>query len=185
MTDENTLRRHVRHSNLIERIIAFPGEPLYESHLAAARLADSGNTVRPNELHRALGQGTDLEPHAGRYRTGHMHIGGHTAPGPEHVRALMEDWEYVAGRLADCKDNPGHEADLLHMWLLCIHPWEDGNGRAARLMLNMLCRSNGLPWRTIPASIAGGYYYSISYFEEHTFRKMYPDVYTSPPPPEK
>ena len=48
----------------------------------------------------------------------------------------------------------GEESDiakaiLAHLMLVTIHPFQDGNGRVARLLMNAILISNGLPWLTI------------------------------------
>lgn len=39
---------------------------------------------------------------------------------------------------------------LVHLELVTIHPFTDGNGRTGRLLMNHALLSAGLPWVTIP-----------------------------------
>jgi fido (protein-threonine AMPylation protein) len=79
------------------------------------------------------------------------------------------------------KDKPRKEreriARLLHDLLLCIHPFEDGNGRTSRLVLNMLRLRWGLPWLVIESRKKRFYYRSIEHTQETIFRPFFPDVF--------
>lgn len=58
------------------------------------------------------------------------------APPAKQVSAMMKDW------LAYCTGTPRQDplvhAALAHLWLLTIHPFEDGNGRVARAATDLL-----------------------------------------------
>ncbi len=82
----------------------------------------------------------------GEYRSGPITVSGmdFEAPAaasvPAFMRELSEEMRNdVRGRsLLEC-------AAAFHTKLVCIHPFEDGNGRTARLLLNAFLFSNGLP----------------------------------------
>jgi len=83
---------------------------------------------------------------AGRYRNENVIISGATHIPPNHmiVRDQMEqliinlgDWEK--------KYHPIIVAALLHGEFVKIHPFVDGNGRTARLLMNFIAIKNGYP----------------------------------------
>ena len=93
-------------------------------------------------LHSMIAAG---EIYAGRYRSDAVSIGGSQHKPPEHldVPPLMADlvaWLQAAP--------PGHailKSAIAHAWLTHIHPFEDGNGRVARLLANIVLAQDGLP----------------------------------------
>ena len=68
----------------------------------------------------------------GRYRDGPAYIGeAYEGPHSSQVPALMKtliDW------LGSSSDHPLVRAALLHLNVLTIHPWFDGNGRSSRVL---------------------------------------------------
>jgi Fic family protein len=183
--DERTLRRFVRESNKIEGIYARPGTPLFDDHLAAARLA-AKKLVHPNELHALLFRRYPrMRRWRGQYREERVYIGGkrrafrRQLPRPEYVPKLMDDWQGLVKQLETYKGDVAFACQFLHDWYLCIHPHTDGNGRAARLIWNMLRVHHGLPWlviydNRIPHLRQRGHYYGrIRSFEERVFKPHY------------
>ncbi len=176
-THDGLLRRHVIESNLIEGIRARPGEAEYDGHLAAARMAAAG-VASPHHLHAVLARRVPgLGAFGGRMRTCGMRVGSRRMPRWQEVPALMSDWEKLAGEYALLDGRHAEAALFLHDWLLCIHPWVDGNGRTARLVWNMLRVSKGLPWRIQPARTRRAYYARIEAIEDGVFRTRYPRAY--------
>lgn len=195
----HVLQRHVLESNLIEGIRAASGSPFHDSHLRAAQLAASGRFVSPAELHAMLGTRVPgLERYAGKHRSCEVAIGSVRAlpngrvlrvpfervrhmPQAVHVPRLLADWESLVVELLGARDvsrqDRGNMAHFMHAWLLCIHPFEDGNGRVARLVWNNLRICLGLPWHVQRASHKGRYYARIRAIEERDFRSWYPEVY--------
>jgi len=85
--------------------------------------------------------GATIEP--GALRTLDVAAGQHTAPPHAVVPALLDQWGVRYGAL------PGREQSIVgavcaHHRLLWIHPFPDGNGRAARLHLHLVLSSLGL-----------------------------------------
>lgn len=181
---EHTLRVHVRHSNLIEGIIAAPGEPLFDGHLEAARIA-AQRVVHPNILHEILMKHvTGMGHEAGRIRTGHVFVGpekpdpgqpDRTMPKPEVLGELMSHWMYLVEEVFPETEDPEAFAFLLHVWLLSIHPYVDGNGRTARLVYNMLRTSRGLPWKILRAWDHPETLVELRAFEGSEFKVFYKD----------
>lgn len=85
------------------------------------------------------------EIEVGKYRTGEMQVisgaMGHErihyqAPGPERVPTEMQ-------RFIDWVNKPAEtdevlKAGIAHLWFVSIHPFDDGNGRIARALTDML-----------------------------------------------
>ena len=70
----------------------------------------------------------------------------HVPPNPRKIPDLIGGLERFAVR----KDlSPIGRALLVHMEFVTIHPFMDGNGRLARLLMNYVLLSAGLPWVTI------------------------------------
>lgn len=180
--DHGLLARHVRMSNLIEGIVAFRGEPYYDSHLDAASCAARGTLTRPLELHRILCAGTPMESFGGSYRTCRIYVGSKEMPAHEHVPFLMDEWwacveQFSAWATDQSPEEIEGACELLHHYLLCIHPFQDGNGRASRLALNMLRTNARLPWLLIRPWEKREYVGRIRWFEEEVFKHIHPDVY--------
>lgn len=103
------------------------------------------------KLHRLFYQ--QIEPDkAGEYRKIKVFISGskHKFPNPEDVPPLMK-------KLADKYKNfdkqthPAKLAALIHKDFVFIHPFIDGNGRIARLLMNLVLVNAGFPITYIPA----------------------------------
>ncbi|NTW97070.1 MAG: Fic family protein [Oscillochloris sp.] len=88
----------------------------------------------------------DLVGEAGTYRRGAVFISGseHRPPHHTQVSGLMGDW--FAWLSSDGLAYPPIlRAALAHEMLLAIHPFLDGNGRTARLVLNLQLMRAGYP----------------------------------------
>ena len=178
---EGVLREHVRESNRIEGIVATPQTPEYKGHLLAARMAARGIVIDPNLMHAVLGrQIKGFSSFAGRYRTHDLCVGDTQLPRWQHVPTLMRYWHGLVEEFKTFKTlerDVAYMAHLLHVWLLCIHPWEDMNGRNSRLVWNMLRVSRGLSWHIEYARNKRNYYRHIRAIEEQVFKKQNPHVY--------
>lgn len=82
-----------------------------------------------------------------RYRSAPAFIRGTTFVPSSHEKLpeLMAGFESLVGRVED----PVVEAVLAHHWFVTIHPYGDGNGRTARLLMDYLLLSSGYQWVTI------------------------------------
>lgn len=96
-------------------------------------------------LHQIIIQETDKE-WAGRYRNADVIIGGakHTPPDALQVPQKMRD---LIGWLNAQKSRTNiiELSALLHHKLVHLHPFFDGNGRTARLAMNLLLMHAGYP----------------------------------------
>jgi Fic family protein len=146
---------------VIEDGITIGGKPVRD-HLEALghseaydllfRLAKNQDVTEANikELHRLFYYRIDAKQ-AGKYRKQRVIITGtdFIPPGPERLPALMES--FIA-RLPEtrAKSHPVEFAAIIHRDLVTIHPFIDGNGRAARLLMNLALLQAGYPVAIIP-----------------------------------
>jgi Fic family protein len=79
------------------------------------------------------------------------------AYGPPAAYAVTSEMGTFARWLTTKPDSPEYEPDplvratLAHTWLLTVHPFLNGNGRTARLVLNLLLLRAGYPWCVVRA----------------------------------
>ncbi|EKE15466.1 MAG: Fic [uncultured bacterium] len=101
-----------------------------------------------NNIHRIILTGID-DPWAGRYRETEVFIKGSNVelPQPIKVPYLMD--EFIQWLSTQGKVNPVKIAADAHYKLVSIHPYVDGNGRAARLLMNLILVINGYPMAII------------------------------------
>lgn len=131
---------------------------LYRAHALADEWALSMQRPREFEiraLHELIASG---EPYAGRYKEATNKIGGakHSPPEPWDVPAAMRDLcEWWVSSTGD----PALDATVVHAWLTHIHPFQDGNGRMARLLANLRLSQAGFPPLLIQAEADRGQYY--------------------------
>lgn len=95
------------------------------------------------ELHRLVLQKID-DVNAGKYRNVSVRIAGSTAvlPNAMKVPELMK--EFIIW-LNNVSDNPVKIAADAHFKLVSTHPFVDGNGRTARLLMNLILMQEGYP----------------------------------------
>lgn len=108
-------------------------------------------------LHQLFYSGID-EDKAGRYRSGQVFITGaeYIPPAAQDVPGLMQDFiasvNEKRGQL-----HPVHLAAYAHRCLVDIHPFQDGNGRTARLLMNMILINAGYCVVSIPPVLRHDY----------------------------
>ena len=141
---------------VIEHGITIGGKPL-KDHLEALDHFDALHYVRDlarditslsegdiRNLHRLVMQRSNPEI-AGRYADQGRFVvtdsGRHAFPSPAEVPALMGDF---AGWLGAAPDTP-ETAFTAHRRLVDIHPFNDGNGRTARLLMNLVLIRGSYP----------------------------------------
>jgi Fic family protein len=123
------------------------------------RLAKSQDITEANikELHRLFYYRIDAKQ-AGKYRKRRVIITGTNfiPPAPERIPVLMES--FIAGLSeASTKRHPVEFAAIIHKELVTIHPFIDGNGRAARLLMNLALLQAGYPLAIIPPVLRRDY----------------------------
>lgn len=95
------------------------------------------------QIHSLILRGIS-QPDAGRYRSVQVMISGstHRPPHPFQLREAMDDffswYNYEFSRM-----HPILFASEVHLRLVSIHPFIDGNGRTSRLLMNLHLLQNG------------------------------------------
>jgi Fic family protein len=149
----NTLTRSET-AIVLEKGLTIGGKPL-KDHLEAIghrdalgfvrSLAAAGERLREidiREIHRLIMARIDRDE-AGRYSTHQRAIAGSplVLPSPAEIPPLMGNF---AIWLATAPAGP-ETAFEAHARLVAIHPFSDGNGRTARLLMNLLLMQAGYP----------------------------------------
>ena len=80
----------------------------------------------------------------GRYRTMPVYISGSEFVPPNYIK-IPELMNILIDFLNGIKNDCLRRAILAHFGLAHIHPFTDGNGRSARLLMNLLLLSEGYP----------------------------------------
>lgn len=95
-------------------------------------------------IHKIVLTGIDDE-WAGKYRLSDVFIRGADVepPPPHHVPFKMRD--LVGWLEMQQEEHPAKIAADLHFKFVAIHPFVDGNGRTARLLMNLVLMQNGFP----------------------------------------
>lgn len=120
-------------------------------------------------LHQMIIQDIDKE-WAGRYRDRNVIIGGadHTPPEAIEIPSQMHDlmsWLRINQKTL----HPIELAALLHHKLVYIHPFFDGNGRTARLTMNVLLMQEKYPLAIILKNDRKKYYRILAKADEGNF----------------
>ncbi len=152
----NTLTRQET-ALVVEKGLTVSGKSLIE-HLEAANHANALKTIltlarsRTSDLtrhdllniHTAILRGID-DSHAGRYRTIPVRISGSMVVlhNPAKVPGLMA--RFIGDLTTSDISHPVELAAEAHYQLVTIHPFVDGNGRTARLLMNLILMQHGYP----------------------------------------
>ena len=155
---------------LLEDGITIGGKPLkdcyeatghakaYEYMLSLARsetLCVTEDTIK--RLHYLFYVGIDEEA-AGQYRKGQVFITGteYVPPEAQKVPALMAAFVQEINEKKDAL-HPVELAAFAHRRLVDIHPFRDGNGRTARLLMNLILLNKGYCIVSIPPVLRHDY----------------------------
>ena len=104
------------------------------------------------QIHALVLKGID-DRSAGAYRNSQVTISGskYTPPGPESVGPKMREFGIwletasVAATQSESLTSALVNAAVAHTWFVTIHPFVDGNGRVARLLMNLILMRSGYP----------------------------------------
>jgi len=109
------------------------------------------------ELHRTFYYRID-EGNAGQYRKVAVFISGtdYIPPKPSEVPGLMKKLSDSIPSL-QTKYHPVEYSALLHREFVTVHPFVDGNGRTARLLMNLSLLQEGYVITIIPPVLRGEY----------------------------
>lgn len=143
---------------------------LYDLVEAGERNTMSERLIRT--LHQMIAQETDKE-WAGRYRNADVIIGGssHKPPSAIDVPKKMEElmrWLQKERRSLHAVEL----AALLHHKLVFIHPFFDGNGRTARLTMNLLLMQAGFPLVVVLKNDRRRYYDVLSKADDGEYEPL-------------
>lgn len=124
-------------------------------------------------LHRLFYQQIDSEK-AGHYRNVKVYISGSryavaaVSKIPDEMQKLVRWYNENEKKL-----HPVELAATLHQRFVFIHPFVDGNGRVARLLMNLALLRNGYTIAIIPAILRHEYIYSLE--TAHTRPEVFTD----------
>lgn len=158
---------------VVEDGFTVAGHPLREVYEAAGHAAafdrlqelvrkspiEAADVLR---LHRLFYEKIDSDQ-AGVWRSVRIVVSGssHRFPAPADVPALMDDfirwWAETENTL-----HPVEFAARVHLKFIFIHPFTDGNGRVARLLMNLALLRAGWPIAPIPPVLRADYIQALS-----------------------
>lgn len=145
----------------------------YVKRLVKSSKPITGRVVR--ELHQMV-LSRIADDWAGIYRTVPVRIAGakHQPPHFLEVPRLMDEWEIeIAAASLDL--HPAQLAADVHEKFVTIHPFVDGNGRTARLLMNLVFLRAGYPAVVIPSDSAS----RLAYYDalEDTQTGAHPEAF--------
>lgn len=126
---------------------------LHESYYNPAQTMNGKKTIRKIEVGKYKSK-----PNHVLTKTGEMHYFAN----PEETPAKMNDlimWYQNANK--DKSLHPLIIASIFHYRFICIHPFDDGNGRLARILMNLILMQNGFPPVIIKTEAKGDYYSAL------------------------
>jgi Fic family protein len=118
-------------------------------------------------IHQLVLKNIDDE-NAGRYRTINVVIAGaqHIPPDALHVPQQMHD--FVTWHSTDAQHlHPVERAARVHADIVKIHPFVDGNGRTARLLMNLELLKESFPAVVLPVEQRLRYYAALDEVHVH------------------
>lgn len=123
--------------DFLEELAKSPDQPITEADI--------------RQIHYLVLKDIDND-NAGKYRKTAVEISGsdHKPPAPESVASEMADFGKWLSGISSTNDNFGSLDAVLyaaaaHTWFVYIHPFIDGNGRVARLIMNLMLMRYGYP----------------------------------------
>jgi Fic family protein len=128
-------------------------------NIISQRISLSEKVIK--DIHHLILKNID-DKNAGKYRninvriSGHHHEPIHHLKVPEQVKDLLDWYNHVADSI-----DPVELAAMLHFKFVYIHPFVDGNGRTARLLMNFVLMQRGYP----PAILKADPQKRLAYYE--------------------
>lgn len=161
---------------VVEQGLTITGKPLKDT-LEAKNLAHAmdffeklaSTTDKPitahdvRQIHAAILQGID-DDNAGKHRLSEVEISGSQYKPPTYIRVpdMMEEFshwlEQVTSPSYHAEISPVILACVTHTWFVYIHPFVDGNGRAARILMNLVLMRHGYPISIVTRDDRARYY---------------------------
>lgn len=100
-------------------------------------------------------------------------------PSPAEVRSLMSEFVATVDRLERKKQHPAIIAAYVHYKFISIHPFADGNGRTARLLMNAILLKYHYPITVIEASQRSKYYEVLQKADEGAYEIFEAFIFTA------
>jgi Fic family protein len=123
--------------DFLERLVSNPDAPIHEHEI--------------RQIHALVLKGVD-DTNAGSYRSVPVEISGseYRPPEPQRVPPEMEVYaKWLTPATSEVQDFASADgllnAAVAHTWLVYIHPFVDGNGRVARMLMNLVLMRYGFP----------------------------------------
>lgn len=116
-------------------------------------------------LHKMLIGGID-DSIAGRFRkeNEYVRVGTHIAPAPEHIERMVED--FIVEYSSNHGDYFVDKIARFHLDFETVHPFNDGNGRIGRVIINYQLQRLGFPPVIIRDKEKKGYYQSFELYRD-------------------
>ena len=119
-------------------------------------------------LHHLILKGIDNK-NAGAYRTQNVGVVKsdgeiHSFTGPLKIEEEMN--EFIEWLHSQTIEEPILLAALVHLKFVSIHPFIDGNGRTARLLMNLVLLQNGYPQAIIKISNRAEYIQAVETYQQ-------------------
>ena len=116
------------------------------------KLAQKKATIKQDDIlkvHALLMRGID-DQNAGKYRTGQVRVAGATLmpPPAEKIQMMISELLQTLSQNPD-ELRPIELAVFFHHKFVYIHPFLDGNGRTARLLMNVILMRSGYPFTVL------------------------------------
>jgi len=96
------------------------------------------------KIHSYILSGID-DVNAGRYRNVSVRVAGSNVVFPNSVKVSELMKNYLNWLTSNNTDHPIKFVSDAHLKLVTIHPFVDGNGRTARLLMNLILMQSGFP----------------------------------------
>lgn len=92
---------------------------------------------------------------------------------PEHVEAEMDNLIAILDNVTKTKVHPLIIASWLHYAFISIHPFQDGNGRTARLLSSFILIQNGyFPFTVLREDLIDKYFYSLKQADKGNYQSL-------------
>ncbi len=109
---------------------------------------------------------------AGRFRNSGVRIGGANFVPPNALKVYDLTYELIDWVNASNRLNPIVRATVFHHRFVYIHPFFDGNGRAVRLLFNLLLMKDGYPPAIILKNDCKKYYDALNKANQGDYSKL-------------
>ncbi|MFH1638628.1 MAG: Fic family protein [Candidatus Woesearchaeota archaeon] len=123
------------------------------------------------KVNRILTKNTSVV-YSGRIRFFDVQIGGSNHIPPKHKEVekhLLNMYKWYSA--SKNRLHPFELATMIHAKITWIHPFEDGNGRTARAIMNWLLMKNGFPMFFIPYEKREKYYTTIEEADKGNYKQ--------------